>query len=431
MGSSLSLADSVSALQANSAATGTISDAIANAQTHGYKQSTSYFKTLVTGSSGNFAAGGVLSRVVQNVDSQGILETSDSPTHLAISGNGFFVVSRSANTQEIEYTRAGHFFPDNRGNLQNVSGLFLQGWATDENGNVGANVTTSDLASLQTINVSKVSGLAKASSAISLQLNLPSASLVGDTEITNMPIYDALGARHTMTVTWTRTIITPNTWTASITCPDAATITKTTDNNPYSGGTALVVEFDGTGKPMSYDGVAAAGTVAPGIDIAWDPLVTNAVAQQITFGLGTIGTLDGITSRSGEYSAPTIEEDGREFGTFQSVSIAPDGIVSAVYSNGQSLSIARIAIANFAAPDLLEAKTGNSWIETDLSGSYVLGFAKKGGVGEIVANALEKSTVDLAASMTELIELQNHYVSNTTAISTKKTMFDALMNVKS
>lgn len=427
----LSFSDSTAALKAIAKSTGAISGNIANAETYGYKGSQGYFMSLVTGNAGEYTSGGVLSTVIQNVSAQGALESSDSPTHMSISGNGFFVVSGSLTTPQIAYTRAGHFFPDSRGNLQNAAGLYLQGWATDEQGNVPPNVTTSDLASLETINVSKVSGLSKATSALSLQLNLPSTDLVNDTRITNIPVYDSLGARHTLTVTWTRTAITPNTWTAAITCPDATAITKTNAAGaPYNGATALVVEFDGNGEPLSYDGNVAANATAPDIFVTWDAAQTNAQAQAIAFDLGGIATAEGITSRAGQYSAPTIKQDGRAFGTFQSVSINSDGIVSAIFSNGQTLAIARVAIANFAAPDLLAPQTGNSWIQTDQSGSYVLGFANVGGMGSTVSNTLEKSTVDLAQSMTDLIELQNHYVANTKTISTKKNMFDALMSVK-
>lgn len=422
----LTFSDSVSALQANSQATGAVSDGIANAQTHGYKENNGYFSTLVTGTSDSFAAGGVLSRIVQNVSAQGVLETSNSATHLAIAGNGFFVGSTNASVKDIQYTRAGHFFPDKTGNLQNVNGLFLQGWATDETGAIPAGTTTSDLSSLETINVSKVSGLSNPTSTIKLQANLPSTDAVNDTRQTNIPIYDSLGARHTLTVTWTKTTVTPCTWTAAITCPDAATITKSTDGNPYSGGTALAVVFDGYGKPQTFDG----GAVVPGIQITWNNALTNAANQNITLNLGTIGDADGVTSRAGEYSAPTIQQDGREFGTFRSVSINEEGLVSAIYSNGQELKIAQVAMANFAAPDRLESLSGNSWIQTDESGTYVLGLPTSGGMGKIQSYSLEKSTVDIAEKMTDLIELQNHYVSNTKSIATKKDMFAALMAIK-
>ena len=137
-----------------------------------------------------------------------------------------------------------------------------------------------------------------------------------------------------------------------------------------------------------------------------------------------------MTSRAGEYSAPTIQQDGREFGTFRSVSINEEGLVSAIYSNGQELKIAQVAMANFAAPDRLESLSGNSWIQTDESGTYVLGLPTSGGMGKIQSYSLEKSTVDIAEKMTDLIELQNHYVSNTKSIATKKDMFAALMAIK-
>ena len=424
----LSFADSTSALQANANATGAVSDAIANAQTHGYKESNGFFLTLVTGSGNSFAAGGVLSQIAQNVSAQGVLETSNSATHLAIAGNGFFVTSRDADIQEIEYTRAGHFYPDKQGNLQNIAGNYLQGWATDDKGVIPAGTSVSDVASLQTINVSKVSGLAKVTENISLQLNLPSSDAVGEDYLTVIPVFDSLGARHNINIQWTKTVANPATWTGTITCPDApdANITRETAGTAYNGATPLTIVFDGNGKPVSFDG----NPTAENLSIDWDDGITNAADSLISLDLGTIGESNGMTSQAGNFLSTMIEQDGREFGTFRSVSISEDGIVSAIYSNGEELKIARVALANFAAPDRLEAQTGNSWVQTGLSGTYVLDLPKSGGLGKIISNALEKSTVDVAEKMTSLIELQNHYVANTKTISTKKNMFDSLMSIK-
>ena len=43
-------------------------------------------------------------------------------------GNGFFVVSNAANTQQF-LTRAGSFVPDAQGNLVNAAGYYLLGSA--------------------------------------------------------------------------------------------------------------------------------------------------------------------------------------------------------------------------------------------------------------------------------------------------------------
>ena len=122
----------VSGLSANSNALGMISDNIANSNTVGYKDTSADFSTLVTasGSPSLYSPGGVQSSPLYNVAQQGVLQSESSPTDLAISGGGFFVVNSNqagGSTGTISYTRAGNFSVDANGNLVNAAGLYLQG----------------------------------------------------------------------------------------------------------------------------------------------------------------------------------------------------------------------------------------------------------------------------------------------------------------
>ena len=109
--------------------------------------------------SGDVSSAGVTANMTQNVAQQGLLQTTTSPTDLAISGNGFFVVNTAASApgsaNSLYYTRAGNFTPDANGNLQNASGYYLMGWALDSTGNV-----PSDRNDMSTININALSGKA-------------------------------------------------------------------------------------------------------------------------------------------------------------------------------------------------------------------------------------------------------------------------------
>ncbi|MEP3671230.1 MAG: flagellar hook-basal body complex protein, partial [Roseibium sp.] len=83
---------SISALAAQSSALSVISDNLANSQTTAYKSSTTSFSSLVAGSGSN-SSGGVAATMVSNVDQQGLLVQSTEATHLAIEGDGFFIVA--------------------------------------------------------------------------------------------------------------------------------------------------------------------------------------------------------------------------------------------------------------------------------------------------------------------------------------------------
>src|SRR5688572_29577797 len=95
----------VSGLNAQTQSLATISDNISNINTIGYKGSDVRFSTLVTqaASSTRYSPGGVLSRPFQNIDRQGLLQSSERPTDVAISGNGFFVVNDAATAAGNEF----------------------------------------------------------------------------------------------------------------------------------------------------------------------------------------------------------------------------------------------------------------------------------------------------------------------------------------
>src|ERR1700733_13092331 len=90
----------VSGLSAQSNELGIISDNIANVNTVGYKEGSATFETLVTNANNAtaYSPGGVLSGNQQLVSTQGLLQTTSSPTDIAISGSGLFVVNQHADT---------------------------------------------------------------------------------------------------------------------------------------------------------------------------------------------------------------------------------------------------------------------------------------------------------------------------------------------
>lgn len=171
----------VSGLQAQSAKIGVVSDNIANVNTVGYKEAEALFETLVVNSSSNvsYQTGGVRGTSRQNIDKQGLLISTDAPTDVALSGDGFFTVNGQIDgSGNPLYTRAGSFRQDSNGNFVNAAGFYLQGWRLDEDGRLpgepgNANTTPfSNLDSLTTVNVEVATGVAVATTEMSLGINL-------------------------------------------------------------------------------------------------------------------------------------------------------------------------------------------------------------------------------------------------------------------
>src|SRR5262245_1078394 len=194
------LNSAVSALAAQSQAVAAVANNLANANTYGYKTSTTFFESLVAGS-GAQAGGGVIGQTRSNISLQGMLAATTNTTDVAIDGGGFFVVSDAAGGRNRAYTRNGHFTIDDDGFLVN-GGYYLMGWPTDANGNVVGNDTSAT--ALQAIDTNVVATSAAASSKISFKANLPSDAATTDTFTSSVKIYDSLGTASNVTVTWTK-----------------------------------------------------------------------------------------------------------------------------------------------------------------------------------------------------------------------------------
>ena len=132
---------SIAGLGAQANALGIISDNIANSNTIGFKGSNATFSTLVTqnATQNAYSPGGVKSLPIAINEAQGLLQSSANKTDIAVAGNGFFVVNEDSNPglgDEMLFTRAGHFAPDENGNLVNASGYYLQAYQLDSTGTI-------------------------------------------------------------------------------------------------------------------------------------------------------------------------------------------------------------------------------------------------------------------------------------------------------
>src|SRR5581483_9972287 len=142
----------VSGMSAQSNKLSTVSDNIANVNTVGYKRASTEFSSLILKSgSGNYDSGAVETDVRYAISDAGHTQFTTSTTDLAVQGNGFFVVSNAANTQQF-LTRAGSFVPDSQGNLVNAAGFYLLGQP-----GLVPNFSQNSLSGMQIVNVANIS----------------------------------------------------------------------------------------------------------------------------------------------------------------------------------------------------------------------------------------------------------------------------------
>jgi flagellar hook protein FlgE len=428
------LFSAVSGLFANSQALGMIADNISNANTPAYKETHALFSTLVTQDSTQttYSPGGVKAAPFTGIDQQGLLQASSSPTDLAIQGGGFFVVNNNAlgagANGAFSYTRAGSFTVDANGNLRNTAGLFLQGQkltAAQGQAIAAGNVnqlTVTSLSALQTVNVNGLSGAATATSTVTLAANLPAGDTAASPARTmTVPIFDTLGNEHDLTLSFTRTA-TANQWQVSGSLSNAGTSTVTV----AAGNNLVKFNSDGT--------LNAAGTTfsaANALSIGWDPAITGATTpQKLTFNLGSDAQANGLGQSGGPFSVSRIDQNGLRFGNYTGISIDNNGIVTASFDNGQRTPIFIIPIATFPNPDGLAAQTGNSYLQTDRSGAFLLRQSGTGAAGTVAPSSLEGSTVDIATEFSNLIVTQRAYSADAKIITTADQMLQELIAAK-
>jgi flagellar hook protein FlgE len=411
------------ALQAQSAALSLISTNLANTQTTAYKTTDASFKTLVTNpTAGESSGSGVLITPTSNVAAQGLLTSTSNSTDLAIDGDGFFVVESSVEDGEIYYTRAGDFGIDADGYMVNSNGYYLMGWPVDSDGNSTA-ANNGAISGLEAINLNSVLGSAESTENIAINATLPANADVGDSFTTSSEVFDSLGVSHTIEYEWTKT--TTNEWTLNISDPVDSDDTSVTTGTTANGG-PYTITFDGDGSLSS---------IAPSdVEITITGWSTGASDSTIAFDLGTAGEIDGLSQYSNDsetisVAVNTVTQDGLAYGEYTGAYVDEEGMVVAVFDNGQSRPIYQIPLADFSNPNGLEAHTGNAYRATTESGIYILNAAGTSGTGSIIGYSLEASTVDTATELANMIVAQQAYTSASQVISASNDMFDTLISV--
>ena len=242
----------VTGLQAHQIAMDVEGNNIANVNTTGFKYSRANFSDLLNqtakiatapqgelGGKNSMQIGlGTQVSSVTKIFKQGSIETTDKTTDLAISGDGFFVVSPDGGNT-YKYTRNGDFTFDANGNFVDANGYIAQGWLKDD--------TTGEIDSTAPIrNITIPPGLttpANDTGYITLKANLNSGdSTKNKSAIYSLDQYTGWYDKDTNNIKSTTEIHDEN---------DTSLNTFNTDNNLVERGVDMGVLFDATGKAFN------------------------------------------------------------------------------------------------------------------------------------------------------------------------------------
>ncbi len=412
-----SLFSAVSGLRTHQMRMDIIGNNVANVNTPGFKSSRITFQEVfsqtlrgASSPSGDDTSGrggvnplqvglGVVTASIDTTHTPGNLQPTSRMTDVAIEGSGFFVVSEG----DLQaFTRVGAFDTDGDGVLVDGEGRKVLGWVADSTGRLPTD-KSADLLSPMRIAIGS-NMPARATNLIEWEKNLDAQTLVGGAKSCPVTVFDSQGGTHAVTITFTKGSL-PNEWTWTASGAD----------NVAGSGT-LTFENDGT--------IAAATgpdpSDPPGVTLSPDGV--DAIAIELGFGK--------VTQVAGPSTIAAPSVNGCPTGTLESFTFDSTGTISGFYSNGQTITLGQLAIANFANPGGMLKMGKSLYRQSNNSGVPSIGEAGTSGRGTVAPSSLEMSNVDLAEEFTQMIITQRGFQANSRIITVADELLQELVNLK-
>jgi len=170
-----------------------------------------------------------------------------------------------------------------------------------------------------------------------------------------------------------------------------------------------------------------------GADGQLNPAVNSLVLPNVTVDGVVLGNIQlshssgGITQfadSNGTAQVNLLQQNGFSAGSLQSVAVTDKGRIAGTYSNGRTIDLAEITLANFSGANNLKRIDGGAFEETAESGGPTFNAP-----GKISGSSLEGSNTDIADEFTKLIVTQQAYSANTKVITTSNQMVQDLLNM--
>jgi flagellar hook protein FlgE len=390
---------------------------------------------------------------IDTIHNQGSFQSTGVGTDLAIQGTGFFVLKEGENSY---YTRSGAFNVDQEGTFVNPgTGMKVQGWmARDVGGTQLLDV------SRNTENIIIPVGSkdpAKATTMVNFACNLdkrtPEIPAENPTQLqtqagtwnTQIKVYDSFGQEHTLQVEFTKVQGTNNSWNAVVSVdpenpnPTNASIGLGGEAPAAGGPSNFTVTFSNNGTLLAAaDGegnTSAEGNVI--MNVAYDVQGATpgedggAIRQEFTLNLGTVGGfINSITQFAESSSSKAVSQDGYTMGFLESFKIDQSGVITGVYTNGTTRTIAQLALASFPNQGGLEKSGNTNFVVSNNSGAANIGPSGIAGKGKVITGTLEMSNVDMSESFTDMIVTQRGFQANSRTIQTADQLLQELLSLK-
>lgn len=306
----------------------------------------------------------------------------------------------------VKVNKYGMFEIQNKDNgdteKQNLN-IFVSGYSSE---NVTNNVLFKD--TMKALNTASLveGGIASSSSKMGHAVHTSSVDVV-----------DSLGTKHTIRFEFYKS--GGSEWSFRAIVPEPSELYGSSPSRPniFEGGR---VKFNSDGSLASMN---------PPV-LQFDPKNGADTPQRINLAFGKSGGFGGLTSVDKQSETYNINQDGYQAGDLIDVRFDSNGSLLGGFSNGRTLALAQVALANFANNAGLQAQGGNVFSASGNSGQPIIGAANTGRRGSVSGSKLEMSNVDLSRSLTQLIVVQRGFQANSKAVTTSDQVLNTLLQLK-
>lgn len=408
-------------MRAASSGLNNVSNNVANMKTNGFKRQDVFFSEVANQNNGFDGLGSHTGHGVME-DSSGIrfaagqMQKTGNNLDIAIDGNGFFVLKKDG---QIFYTRDGEFDFNSDGILVDKhSGAHVQ--KLDVNGNL-ADISMLDQTTYPGKATTNIDLSGKLYAVEDKEAEGDDKKKVYKSVTQTVTFYDQQGVEKKLTIT-----LKPEEDLVPMpgTDPHTWKIEKlTVDGKDY------LPDFGH--DTISFNSMTGQPDVDDDISFIYGP--NDKTAQKITLNFGKANSSDGVTqvdtsmdpSPDKDSKVEIKKDDGYGVGKLVGYSFNEKGQLVYQYSNAQSKTDDKLALANFRDLNVLNQVDGNMFTSSDNS-TRQLGAAGDNGFGRAQGGSVELSNVDVSVEFADIIVYQRMFQACSQVMQIDKQMLETL-----
>lgn len=257
---------------------------------------------------------------------------------------------------------------------------------------------------------------------------------------TSTKIYDSLGNSHVMSSYFVKqqsSVTGSNTWQMHVQIDNEDVGDPLIGTDPSRATYNLVFNPDGSLNEVLSDDVLISN---------WDPLTSDGVPNGASRPLNVVDggvlpipeppnssnfeiDISALTQFGSPFAVNDLTQNGFTTGRLVGLDIDESGVLLSRFSNGQSLVLGQIALANFNDVEGLSPDGDTAWVQSFASGDPVIGSPGTASLGLLTSSAVEQSNVDLSNELVNLIIAQRNYQANSKTIETANTVQQTILNI--